>query len=432
MSGRQSKSYKLRKDCKKSNESRAVCKDSIQKYITCESKSKKRCKKRDIGDKEREKCTGNNRKRSNSCRRRNSSRVSDKSCSKVEQKRRYSQQSIFSVPRDHKSFSTLIPDIVFGMNVSNRLYASCSKDDRNRKQGPSCEKRKRTCETKEKNKIKGKCVKSPAKCMSRKKTNDKKTFCQSTQKDADKKFCQSTQKDTGTKFCETTKSKESIKKSNREEFCINRKKQFTKDGELKKEPIKACTTAKDKKKESAKAPPRTTAKDKKPEDQSIKQQIEREYKEIEECKKSFKKEKKDDKAKMVFIDNEPTGLDRIVSSREKQQKDSEKFASIPHESIVSTDTAFKWFNIQSRIFNGKISINRQLFAKDVRLFNVIFDRLFSTAKLDYQDDFAIERTMNHDKIAQNYSANSDDFVHGDELPNYVEIEYEDEEDDVYD
>lgn len=63
---------------------------------------------------------------------------------------------------------------------------------------------------------------------------------------------------------------------------------------------------------------------------------------------------------------------------------------------------------------------------------MIFDRLFSTAKLDYQDDFAIERTMNHDKIAQNYSANSDDFVHGDELPNYVEIEYEDEEDDVYD
>lgn len=40
--------------------------------------------------------------------------------------------------------------------------------------------------------------------------------------------------------------------------------------------------------------------------------------------------------------------------------------------------------------------------------------------------------MNNDKMAQNCSANSDDFIHGDELPNYVEIEYEDEEDDVYD
>lgn len=70
--------------------------------------------------------------------------------------------------------------------------------------------------------------------------------------------------------------------------------------------------------------------------------------------------------------------------------------------------------------------------RDVRLFNVMFDRSFSTAKLDYQDDFAIERTTSDGKMAQNYSANSDDFVHGDELPNYVEIEYEDEEDDVYD
>jgi len=59
----------------------------------------------------------------------------------------------------------------------------------------------------------------------------------------------------------------------------------------------------------------------------------------------------------------------------------------------------------------------------------MFDRSFSTAKLDYQDDFAIKRTTNRDNMAQNCPANSDDFVHGDELPNYVEIEYEDEEDD---
>ena len=67
--------------------------------------------------------------------------------------------------------------------------------------------------------------------------------------------------------------------------------------------------------------------------------------------------------------------------------------------------------------------------RDVGLFNIMFDRSFSTAKLDYQDDFAIGRTINDDKIDQNYSANGDDFVHGDELPNYVEIEYEDYEED---
>lgn len=62
----------------------------------------------------------------------------------------------------------------------------------------------------------------------------------------------------------------------------------------------------------------------------------------------------------------------------------------------------------------------------------MFDRSFSTSKLDYQDDFAIERTMNDSEMARNCSANSDDFIHGDELPNYVEVEYEDEEDDVKD
>lgn len=62
----------------------------------------------------------------------------------------------------------------------------------------------------------------------------------------------------------------------------------------------------------------------------------------------------------------------------------------------------------------------------------MFDRSFSTSKLDYQDDFAIERNINDSEIAQNCSANSDDVIHGDELPNYVEVEYENEEDDVKD
>lgn len=75
-------------------------------------------------------------------------------------------------------------------------------------------------------------------------------------------------------------------------------------------------------------------------DPSIKEQIDREYKEIDECKKGFKKEKKNDKAKMVSTEH--------------------KFTSTRNEAIISTDTAFKWFNIQSRITNGKIPIISKL------------------------------------------------------------------------
>lgn len=62
----------------------------------------------------------------------------------------------------------------------------------------------------------------------------------------------------------------------------------------------------------------------------------------------------------------------------------------------------------------------------------MFDRSFSTAKLDYQDDFAIERATDNNEMVRNYFANSDDFIHGDELPIYIETEYENEEDDVND
>ncbi|XP_036138931.1 DNA ligase 1 [Monomorium pharaonis] len=268
----------------------------------------------------------------------------------------------------------------------------CGKDEEDQKQDPFCEKPKRTCETKKK---KPKCVKGPAKCMSKKKTADKKKFCQSVQK-GDKKFC------------ETTKEK-----SRHDKFCTGRKKEFMEDEKLKKEIKKAPL-------------PCTTTKDKTPKEETTKQQIEREYKEINECKKGFKKGKKDGKAKMVSVEHKPTDLDnRIIGSyKEQQEKNSEKSASTLNESVISTNKIFKWSNVQS-IINGRIPIT-----KDVSLFNVMFDRLFSTAKPDYQDDFAIERT--DDKMSRNYSANSDDFVHDDELPNYVEIEYEDEEDDVYD
>lgn len=96
--------------------------------------------------------------------------------------------------------------------------------------------------------------------------------------------------------------------------------------------------------------------DKKPEEQSIKEQINREYKEIAECKKGFQKEKKDNKTKMVSTEHKPKGLDHIISSNKEQKKDNEKFASMPNKSIISTDTVFKWLNNQSRIINGKIPI----------------------------------------------------------------------------
>lgn len=101
--------------------------------------------------------------------------------------------------------------------------------------------------------------------------------------------------------------------------------------------------------------------DKKSEIESIKEQIDREYREIDECKKGPKKEKKGNKAKMVSIEYKPTNLNCITSSYNKQQKkNSEKFASTPHESNIFTDTIFKWFNIQSRVINGKIPIVAKL------------------------------------------------------------------------
>jgi len=64
---------------------------------------------------------------------------------------------------------------------------------------------------------------------------------------------------------------------------------------------------------------------------------------------------------MVSTEHEQTGLDRIISSRKEQQKkDSEKFANTLNESLISTDTMFKWFNIRSRIINGKIPIIAKL------------------------------------------------------------------------
>ncbi|CAL1684405.1 unnamed protein product [Lasius platythorax] len=405
---RRSKSSTRRQDCEKP--SRVICKDSSKRKNDChESKSKeKRCVK---PEKEQSKCTGKHQRRSESCQKRNSSRSSgNKNCGKVDGKRRYSQQSIFSISRDHRSFSTLIPDIVLDTDVrktTKALYSSCGKSEkRDLKQGPSCEKQKRKCETTKKDETKRKCVKGPAKCLSRKSIVDKAQTCQSTKaKDEDKKLREPTQK-----------------YYNHAEYCANRKiEPITKD----KKPIG----------KAAKEQPSITVKDEKPTEESIKKQIEREYKEIDECKKKGKviekKEKKPETTKKAPTEYKPTGLDRVISPcKQEGMKDSKKFASMPNESIFSNfmGIAYKMLNVRSNIINGEIPI----IPKDIKLLNVMFDRSFSTTKVSYQDDFAIKRTTDHSKTIQNCSANNSDFIHGDESPNYIEIENDDEEEDDYD
>lgn len=119
------------------------------------------------------------------------------------------------------------------------------------------------------------------------------------------------------------------------------------------------------------------AEDNKSEAQLIKEQIEREYKEIEECKKGKKKEKNNGKAKMVSVEyRQPTDSNRIIGSYMKQQKkNGGKCASTPNESIISTDTIFKWFNIPFRLINGEIPIVAKLV---LSLGFSAFNRVFKT------------------------------------------------------
>ena len=95
-------------------------------------------------------------------------------------------------------------------------------------------------------------------------------------------------------------------------------------------------------------------------EQSMKEQIDREYREIDECKKDFKKDEKGNKIKMISLEKS-TGLDFMINSYKKQEKqDIKKFISTRNKSIISMDAVLKWFNIQSRIINGTIPIIAKL------------------------------------------------------------------------
>ncbi|KAL6448703.1 hypothetical protein ACFW04_000497 [Cataglyphis niger] len=124
-------------------------------------------------------------------RRRNSPRINNKKFGKIDEKRRYSTQSIFAVSRDHRSLSILIPDIVLNTNMgktTKAFYSSCSED----KKVPSCEEQRRKCDQ-------NKCMKGPANCLPRKPGK--------MQKDEDKMKCE----------CETKQ-----KSCDHTEYCSNR------------------------------------------------------------------------------------------------------------------------------------------------------------------------------------------------------------------
>jgi len=94
----------------------------------------------------------------------------------------------------------------------------------------------------------------------------------------------------------------------------------------------------------------------------MKEQIDREYKEIDECKKDKvkeKKEKKDKTTKEASTDYKPTGLDRVISPCKQQEtKDGKKLTSTPKEPIFSHSmkTAYKMLSTRSGIINSEIPI----------------------------------------------------------------------------
>lgn len=195
-------------------EVRVICTDPSKGKNDCGRESNHK-KGHEIREKGQQKCTGNNRGQSKSSQKRDSSY--DRS--NIDGKRHYSRQSIFSVSRYHRSFSTLIPDIVLGTNVArrttHRFYASCSKDEKDSK--PSCDKPKKKCDTDKKDEVKKKCVKDPPKCLTKKSIPDKKQTCQSMSKDKDTNSYKPTQKTSHEEYC--SNRKEAIKGK----FCDNYK-----------------------------------------------------------------------------------------------------------------------------------------------------------------------------------------------------------------
>lgn len=57
---------------------------------------------------------------------------------------------------------------------------------------------------------------------------------------------------------------------------------------------------------------------------------------------------------------------------------------------------------------------------------MMFDRSLYTTKAHHRDDSAVKRSADHSETLSN-NASGGDFIHGDELPLFVEIENNEEE-----
>lgn len=67
--------------------------------------------------------------------------------------------------------------------------------------------------------------------------------------------------------------------------------------------------------------------------------------------------------------------------------------------------------------------------RNIALFslNAMFDRSLSGMRVNCRDDLARSRIVDNGKIARDYCTSNNDFLHADELPLYVEIENEEED-----
>lgn len=64
--------------------------------------------------------------------------------------------------------------------------------------------------------------------------------------------------------------------------------------------------------------------------------------------------------------------------------------------------------------------------RNVGPLDVMFDRSFYTTKAYHQDDSAVKRSADHSGTLPS-NVNGGDFIHGDELPLFIEIENNEEE-----
>ncbi|XP_032676285.1 uncharacterized protein LOC116846491 isoform X2 [Odontomachus brunneus] len=374
---RQSKS-----SCERKEDS-AICTDSSKKEIDCFRESKCGRQRTDdaiCGKVLRERLKKNRFSgRRRDCSRSSSNKRHKSGCSSG--KRRYSQLSFLSnYPQSHAPFGVLISDTVRGVrtgDATRRLYASCDKDKKNDSRSNSLsEKPKETCETTKMQERKEKiCTKGPAKCVPRKSVPDKSQICDSTSRE--KKPCELSQRSS---TC------------SREQYCANRK-------------------GLDAKKDQSTEQPEETR------EESVKERVEREFKEMNECKKH--RDKKDKRCRRSAVESKTAS-----ETCDQSKKDNTRNFT---GSIARLRSALNELSFSSPISrSGVVRDESAIIARNVGSLDVMFDRSFYTTKAYQQDDSAVKRSADHSGTLPS-SVNGGDFIHGDELPLFIEVENNEEE-----